>query len=160
MSWRSAVGSTLFEMVIVIATSTLVMLGIVSFYLNSQATWLDGSVQAIAQREAGVIVRTLTDSLRLAASAVVYDSPDSLRQGIVLRNQGGAELFRMWWNAGDSLVHMSARGGSDFGPIGRSTVERLQFGRCDSLVELRLLRLRSSQGDRVQVSTTVNMYNR
>ena len=32
------------------------MLGIVFFYLSSQAAWLEGSTQAISQREASVIL--------------------------------------------------------------------------------------------------------
>ena len=71
--------------------ATLGMFGIVFFYLSSQATWLDGSTQAISQREASVILGALTDSLRSAASVSVFDSPDSLRQGISIKDATGTE---------------------------------------------------------------------
>jgi len=135
------------------------MLGIVFFYLSSQAAWLDGSTQAISQREASVILGALTDSLRSAASVSVFTSPDSLHQGISIKNSGGTEFFRLWWNSGDSLVHEKVGGGSDLGAIGRSTVEVFRFGRADSLVELRLLQVRSPSGERVKLATTVNLYN-
>ena len=151
---------TLLELMVVTALATLGMLGVAFFYLSSQATWMDGSAQAITQREAGVIVRELTDSLRVAASAVVFDSPDTLRQGISLRNKGGVEFYRFWWHAADSLIHERTGTGSDRGAIGYSRVERFRFGRSDSLVELTLLQLRSPKGQRIQLSTTVNLYNR
>src|SRR5437867_3523653 len=72
----------------------------------------------------------------------------------------GSEFFRVWWNSSDSLVHEKVRGGSDLGAIGRSKVETFRFGRADSLVELRLLQLRSPSGERVKLTTTVNLYNR
>ena len=143
----------------VTGVAALGMLGIVFFYLSSQATWLEGSTQAISQREASVILGALTDSLRSAASASVFNSPDSLDQGISIKDGTGAEYFRLWWNAGDSLVHEKVRTGSDLGAIGRSTIEVFRFGRADSLVELRLLQVRSPSGERVKLATTVNLYN-
>jgi len=145
---------------VVTVLATLGMFGIVFFYLSSQATWLDGSTQAISQREASVILGALTDSLRTAATASVFNSPDSLHQGISIKDATGTEFFRLWWNASDSLVHEKVRSGSDLGAIGRSKVERFQFGRADSLVELRLLQVRSPNGERVKLATTVNLYNR
>ena len=135
------------------------MLGIVFFYLSSQAAWLEGSTQAISQREASVILGALTDSLRRASSVSVFNSPDTLHQGISIRDASGTEFFRVWWNSSDSLVHEKVRGGSDLGAIGRSKVEVFRFGRADSLVELRLLQVRSPRGERVKLVTTVNLYN-
>jgi len=153
-------GSTLLEFLVVTVVAALGMLGIVFFYLSSQAAWLDGSTQAISQREASVILGALTDSLRSAASASVFSSPDPLHQGISIKDGTGTEYFRLWWNASDSLVHEKVGGGSDLGAIGRSKVERFQFGRADSLVELRLIQVRSPRGERVKLATTVNLYNR
>src|SRR5437667_5224027 len=79
---RSEGGSTLLELFVVTALATLGMLGIVFFYLSSQAAWLEGSTQAISQREASVILGALTDSLRRASSVSVFNSPDTLHQGI------------------------------------------------------------------------------
>ena len=160
MSRTSQRGMTLLELTVVIALATLGMLGVTFFYLSSQATWMDGSAQAITQREASLIVRELRDSLRVAARAVVFDSPDSLRQGIYLVNNHGDEFYRFWWNAADSLIHERTGSGSDRGPIGRSRVEQFRFGRAASLVELKLLQMRSQRGQRVMISTTVNQYNR
>ena len=153
-------GATLVELLVVTALAAVAMLGIAFFYVSSQATWLDGSTQAVAQREAGVIVSVLTDSLRKASSASVFDSPDTLHQGISIRDAGGTEFFRLWWSASDSLVHEQVRGGSDLGAIGYSPVETFRFGRADSLVELRLLQIRSPRGERIALATTVNLYNR
>src|ERR1041385_8402770 len=65
-------GATLVELLVVTALAAVAMLGIAFFYVSSQATWLDGSTQAVAQREAGVIVSALTDSVRKASSASVF----------------------------------------------------------------------------------------
>ena len=150
----------LFELMVGASLAVLVMLGVVFFYMSSQTTWLDGSLKAISQREPGVILGALSDSLHRAASVSVFNSPDSLHQGISLKNASGTEFFRLWWNAGDSLVHEKIGGGSDLGAVGRSKVERFQFGRADSVVELRLLQVRSPNGERVKLATTVNLYNR
>jgi hypothetical protein len=131
----------------------------VFFYLSSQATWVDGSTQAISQREASVILGALTDSLRRAASASVFPSPDTLHQGISMRNSSGSEFYRVWWHSGDSLVHATLPNG-DHGAIGLSKVEVFKFGRADSLVQLRLLQVRSPGGERVQLATTIKLYNR
>src|SRR5436309_4382971 len=110
---RSDRGWPLIELFVVTVLATLGMFGIVFFYLSSQATWLDGSTQAISQREASVILGALTDSLRTAASASVFNSPDSLHQGISIKNSAGTEFFRLWWNGAESLVHEKTGGGSD-----------------------------------------------
>jgi len=140
--------------------ATMAMVGLVFFYLSAQATWLGGSTQAISQREASVIVGALSDSLHRASSVTVFDSPDTLHQGISLKDSTGAEFFKVWWASGDSMVHENVRGGADLGAIGCSKVEAFRFGRADSLVELRLLQVRSPQGERVQFTTTVKLYNR
>ena len=61
MSPRSERGLTLTELVVVGVLATLVMLALTGFYFNSQRTWLEGSSQALTQREATLALEHLAD---------------------------------------------------------------------------------------------------
>ena len=153
-------GLTLTELTIVMVLAVLVMAGLVGFYLSSQATWVDGSAQAITQREATSLVDDMSDSVHVAASASVFDSPDSLHQGVVLYDKDGIEFYRFFWKPADSLVHEGSSVSDDRGPSARSAVTRFQLAAGPRLVNLRALEMESSQGARVRLSSSMAMYNR
>jgi prepilin-type N-terminal cleavage/methylation domain-containing protein len=152
-------GLTLTELVIVIALAGVVTLGLVSFYFNSQTIWVDGSTQAMTQREATHIVQSITDSIHRAVSANVFVSPDTLHEGLQLVYPDGSHFY-FWWSSTDSLVHHGPRFAEDQGPIGDSKVMGLELNRDSSLVYLRRLELRSANGQFVQLASSAALLNR
>ncbi len=155
---------TLVEVSIVTALSTLVVMGMVSFYISSQSTWMAGSTQALAQRDATLLVETVSDHVRAACIAQVIDSPDSLHQGLVLFDQDQIEQWRFWWDGNDSLVHQGATDllghPGDHGPVVASRVLRFQLDTLDRLVQIRLIELRSGDGQLVRITSAAALYNR
>jgi prepilin-type N-terminal cleavage/methylation domain-containing protein len=159
MPTRAEQGFTLIEVSIVTALAALVVMGLLTFYMNSQATWIAGSTQAMAQRDGTLLVETLSDSVRAAYSGEVYDSPDSLHQGLILRNAGGDETWRFWWDATDSLVHWGPGFNRDLGPVVASRVTRIQLAAYPRLVEIRLAELRSGDGQLVRTASAAAFRN-
>lgn len=157
---RGERGLSFVEVTIVLALATLVVMGMISFYISCQSTWMDGSAQALAQRDATLLIETVSDRTRGAALAETFDSPDSLHQGLILRDATQAESWRFWWNAGDSLVHQGPGLGQDRGPVVASPVARFQLDTLTRLVALRLVELRASDGRLVRMSSAAALYNR
>ena len=54
-TWATPRGFTLTEVMIVIVLAGVVTLGLVTFYLNSQAWWTEASTQVLAQRDATLL---------------------------------------------------------------------------------------------------------
>ena len=127
MTRRDARGVTLIEVAIVSALAMLVVMGMIGFYVSSQSAWMAGSSQALAQRDATQLVEVLSDSIRRAVVAVPHDSPDSLRQGLVLYDESGVEFWRFWWNEQDQRVHQGPGVGQDRGPVVNTPVARFQL---------------------------------
>ena len=156
---------TLTEVMIVMALATLVMLGIVGFYMSSQAVWMEGSSQAITQRDATLLVAAITDSVRRAAKAVVVDYPDTQHQALYLYADRNAttEPFRcFYWREGDSRVYSGSdqpRGTDP--PVVTSAVSRFQLGTRDStMVLMNLIELPTSKGQPVRLVSAAALYNR
>jgi Tfp pilus assembly protein PilW len=162
MERRRARGTTLVEVTIVSALAMLVVLGMIGFYASSQSSWLAGSAQALAQRDATLLVETLSDSIRHACLAEPFDSPDALHQGLILRDAALNERWRFWWDAGDSCVHQGPGAGPDpdRGPVVASTVTRFQLDTLTRLVVIRLVELRGGEGQLVRMSSAAALYNR
>lgn len=153
-------GMTLLEVTVVLALASLVTLGILVFYLNAQSTWIDSSTQAMTQREATLALEDLTRHVSAASSAEVFDSPDSLHQMLVLRDASLTEIYRYWWDEGDSLLHQAAASDTlaNLGTL-TSKVCRFQVSADASLVYLRALELLSAAGDTVRISSAIALYN-
>jgi len=156
MSRRRAAerGLTLTEVTVVMILGTLIMAGLVGFYLSSQGLWLDGSTQAITQREASLVASAIRDSVRKYGAAEVLSVPDSLHQQLGLKKAKDdvTPYYYFWWDPTDSLVHAGTSvGGPGSGPIGLSRATRLQFSASERAVRMDL-RLLSAQGSRVDMS--------
>jgi hypothetical protein len=147
---------------VVVVLAGVVTLGLVGFYLSSQATWLDASTQALVQRDATTLVEAITRESREAGGALVLGAPpDSTNSELLLYdNTFAIELRRFSWDSTDSLVHVII-GGQDQGPVVSSICERFQVALDDSfpVVHLNLIQLRGSNGDRVKISSSVRLYN-
>lgn len=161
---------TLIEVTIVMALSTLVVMGLIGFYISSQTLWMRGSAQTLAQRDATLLVEALSDSVRQYAHAIVFDSPDSLHQGVDLYAEGDPTYrCRFWWNEEDARVHYGLgprqvghayQLEKDMGPIVPSLVARFQLDTVFCAVDIRLLSVRSAEGDLVQMTGAAALNNR
>lgn len=154
-------GLTLTEVTIVAVLGLLVIFGLIGFYLQSQATWLDASVQTITQREATLMTRTIADSARISGSAIVTPSPDAERTMVSLVRHGAVTAhYHFWWDSSDSLVHQGTdTGAGDRGPMGGSKVERFKVTSLGPMITIEL-RLRSPQGQRVDAVAGAALVNR
>lgn len=163
MNGQTTRGLTLVEVTIVMVLATLVMMGMISFYISSQSTWTASSTQALAQRDATLLIETISDRVRTAAQAEVWPppAPNVSQQDLILRDKNGTEIWRFWW--ADSLVHQG-RGvnGADEnrGPVVASRVTRFQLEAFPRLVEIRLVELRAGDGQLVRTASAAALYNR
>lgn len=154
-------GMTLTEVAVVMILGTMIMAGMVGFYLSSQGLWLDASTQAITQREASLVTAAIRDSVRKSAYAARSLSPDSLHQYLALFRKASdtTPYYCFWWNAGDSLLYSGISVNDPAsGPMIVSHVERFQINLSDLAVRSDL-RLRTASGDAVESSAYAVMKN-
>lgn len=154
-------GMTLTEVAVVMILGTMIMAGMVGFYLSSQGLWLDSSTQAITQREASLVSAAIRDSVRKSAFAVESASPDSLHEQLALfrKMDDTTPYYYFWWNAGDSLLHSGTSvGNSASGPMIVSHAERFRISTSPVAVRVDL-RLRTASGDAVESSAYAVMKN-
>jgi Tfp pilus assembly protein PilW len=149
-------GITLTEIVVVMVLASLVMVGLVSFYLSSQATWIDASTQAISQREATFTLEAVSNAARSAVSANVMPSPDAAHVELQLGLPDGTQQ-RFWWQ--DSTVfHEDSTGTRPL--VVASKVDTFEIDTNDTLVFIRNLVVRSPNQQRVRLTSLVLLYNR
>jgi Tfp pilus assembly protein PilW len=158
---RNERGLTLIELTVVVVIATLVMVGMVGFYLTSQATWVEASGQAITQREGTSILERMTAHVRAGHHAMVSFGPSTI---LSIYDESSVEIARYSLEA-DSLLHEhtpDTPGGPlvDRGGLGNSTVEQFSAIASDSVVTIPALHLRSSNGEVVEFSTAIALYNR
>jgi prepilin-type N-terminal cleavage/methylation domain-containing protein len=160
---RGARGLTLTEVVVVMVIGTLIMAGIVGFYLSSQGVWLDSSTQVITQREASLIASAIRDSVRKSGKAIVSQVPDSLHCQLALYadESKATPSYYFWWNPGDSLIYSGTSiGGAGSGPMGVSRAEKFQFVASEEKKNVRMdMRLRTGSGEAVEMSAFVVIKN-
>ena len=158
---RSEAGLTLTEMAVVMIIGTIIMAGLVGFYLSSQGLWLDASTQAITQREASLVVSAIRDSVRAANHAQASSVPDVQHQQLALFRKADDPLpsYYFWWDASDSLIHAgSTIGGPGSGPMVTSHADLFQVTSGAQAVRVDL-RLRSATGSPVDVGTLAVFMN-
>lgn len=154
-------GLTLTEVTIVAAIGTLVLLGMGGFYLQSQATWLDGSAQSLTQREVTLVTQAIVDDVRQSHDAQVTASPDATHHDLALYTLvgGGVPFCHYWWSATDSLVHGgTAPGAANDHPMMQSPVEKFVVAKTGTMVRVSL-QARAATGQRVEFSGSARMRN-
>jgi len=155
-------GFTLMELTVVMAMAGIVTLGLVAFYLQSQMLWMDASTQALAQRDATTIIEAMREKAETAAS-VDIQAAGSGNNVVVFLDKDGIELGRFLWSPADSLVHyaISSAPNDDKGPITPTRVERFALSAQpnDPFLKLDSLRVRSTTGQTVQMSSGMALYN-
>jgi prepilin-type N-terminal cleavage/methylation domain-containing protein len=161
---RHEAGFTLMELVVVMMLAGVVTLGLVVFYLNSQAIWMDSSSQALAQRDATTLIDVMRAKAAGAAQVLLLPvAPDSVNHLVIFYDKDSIETDRFFWDPADSLVHHGeGADGDDRGPVMPTMVERFHLSLDASLlplVSLDTLRVHSTTGQVVQMSTTMALYN-
>ena len=154
-SRRGEAGLTLTEVTVVMIIGTIIMAGLVGFYLASQGLWLDASTQAITQREASLVASAIRDSVRVANHAQAFSVPDALHQQLALYRlkNDTVPCYYFWWDASDSLIHAGPTiGGASSGPMIVSHAERFQVTATSQAVRVDM-RLRSATGSAVEMGT-------
>jgi type II secretory pathway pseudopilin PulG len=156
-SIRDENGLTLLEVTVVFVLAAIVMVGLVGFYLNSQATWVDGATQAQTQREQTLLVGMMADSIHAADKAVVDPT-----NHIVRLYSNNSLWYAFWWNPADSLIHGGLGPGlSDNGGLMTSRVTHFDMQSVgDTLVMLDLLEARTAAGQLVSTASSFVAYNR
>lgn len=159
-------GLTLTEVMIVVALAALVMLGLVSFYMTSQSVWMEGSTQALIQRDATLLVAAITGSVRHAARAEVLDHNG--QQIVYLRADANPATppFRcFYWDdsrAGTGRVYAGRdqpRGDDTLVVV--SQVDSFRLSAVDtSLVLVDLVELPTPDGLPVRLRSAAALYNR
>ncbi len=157
---RDTRGLTLTEVMVVLVLATMVMSGLVGFYLNSQSVWFSGSSKVIAQREVSLVLQGISDRARPDSLAIASSFPDADHAMLQLIPYGklpGDSTYYYWWSAADSLIHEGYRSPAivDRGPMLRSKVERFQVNVSGQMVNITSLRVHTTQGDRVDLATSV-----
>lgn len=158
---RAERGLTLTEVAVVMILGTLIMAGLVGFYLSSQGVWLDASTQAITQREASLVAAAVRDSVRRCGFAQATSVPDSLHQQLALFLRAGdaTPYYYFWWDPADSLIHSGYQvGGRGSGPMVVSRADRFQVVATATAVRMDL-RLRTAGGGSVEVGTLARYMN-
>lgn len=154
-------GLTLPEIMVVVVLAGIVTLGLVGFYLTSQATWIDASTQAMVQRDATTLIEGITRETRRAGDVIILPvPPDSTNSILVLYDRGFVtEQRRFSWDAVDSLVKVGL-GVVDEGPVVSSRVDRFHAALDDSLPLVHIdIWLRGPTGDVTKMATAIRMYN-
>jgi prepilin-type N-terminal cleavage/methylation domain-containing protein len=160
---RGQHGLTFVELTVVMAIASIVTIGLVSFYLNSQVTWMEGSTQALAQREGTLVLDEMTRRARHANFVDVQPDPDTLHHRVTFVHPGGT-IYAFYWSSSDSLIHSGFKDpGGEFVELGPlvsypSTVFRL--AREDNLFEMRELALLLPSGQVVTTAGAAALYNR
>ena len=156
---RDERGLTLTELTIVGLLAIIVMFALTAFYFNSQQLWIDGSTQALAQRDATLLVDEMRRSVHEATEANVPPG-DPIHAHLSLRYENPARLVEIYWNASDSRVHRSIDA-HDTGPIVDTPVSRFIVTPVGvNLVELTLAELRTANGDSVRIASRFALLGR
>lgn len=153
---RDERGLTLTEVAVVMILGSLITAGLVGFYLSSQGLWLDGSTQAITQREASLVASAIRDSVRRSGRAWASDSPDPQHMQLALYRTANEKddpipYYYFYWNSADSLIHAGPTvAGPGAGPIGSSRATQFHFEATADGVRMDL-RLLTATGNRVDM---------
>jgi hypothetical protein len=148
------------EVTIVVVLASLVMLALLGFYINSQATWNDASSQTITQRELTTVIERITEKAHMAHHGLVTANPDV---ELDLYDTPGAlnAFYTLTWNLSDSLLYEAGTGiGGGSHPILGSQVMAFQISCLDSVLTLSNLTLRTAAGKYVSAASTMTFMNR
>jgi prepilin-type N-terminal cleavage/methylation domain-containing protein len=154
-------GLTLTELMVVIVLASVLMTGLVVFYLNAQTIWLDTSAQAITQRELSLAVRTIARHARVAKTATFFGGQLELRPAVA---NADSNLY-FWLNPDDSTLHAGYLDNTDvaqqdLGPVIQSKVTVFGVQANTYMVQIDSLRALTAQNQPITISSSVALMNR
>lgn len=152
-------GFTLTELTIVMVLAAIAMTGLVAFYLNAQGVWMDASAQAVTQREGTLVLDGISARASMATRATVTGPVGQRTLKLEFNSTFPDSQYFYWWE--DSLIY----DGPEFSTTSRgallaSRVEHFEVAANDTFVRVIELRLRTPNGERIPMSTWVEMKNR
>ena len=151
-------GLTLTELTVVGVLATMVMAGLTAFYIGSQAMWIGGSTQALAQRDATLLVDAMSRKVHEAKLATV--TPTDANHDQLSLSYADSHSVDFLWKASDQRVHLLVNA-EDRGPVGDTPVPFFRLTTIDSsMVELSLAQLRTANGDTVNISSRFTLLGR
>lgn len=164
-------GFTLVELMVAVVLGGMLTLGIVILYLTAQRTWLEASSQLMLQQEATLTLGAMLNPIR--GSHSYFITPDSTSLSLEKCDPGLVNprfYTRLYWDAGDSLVHV-VRGTERPGdplldltgpPVSQVKVERLRFGPVPNqpnVLRITVLRARDVHGQTVELQGLAVLQN-
>jgi len=157
---RGERGFTLTELAIVGLLATIVMMSLSAFYISSQRMWVDGSTQALAQRDGSLMIEQLRRRVHEAKLAgVIWTDADHDELWLQYAPSDSTINFR--WNSTDRRLHLWENGLNDRGPIVGTPVSRFHVTTLDSsMVELTQLELKTANGDSVSITSRFALLGR
>jgi hypothetical protein len=158
-------------MMVVMVLAAVVMTGLVVFYLNSQTLWLEGSAQAITQREISLALRTIARRARVAMAATSSGDPLVDRQiRLDMPVPGGGlpdpdSTYCFWLSPADSMLHSGYLYGTDparrdLGPVIQSRVTLFAVTNDQYMVYVDSLRALTPQNISITMSSSTALMNR
>jgi Tfp pilus assembly protein PilV len=162
---RGQEGLTLTEVTVVVVLAAVVMTGLIIFYLNAQAVWLDGSAQAITQRELTLTLSTINERARGGALALASGDPHvDLQLDVYDANHDPDSTFSFWL-APDSLIHNGYSQATDIsrrdlGAMMHSPVTVFAVRSDANMVYVDSIAALTPQGSRITMSSQVALMNR
>lgn len=149
-------GVTLTEVMVVTILASIVMVGLVSFYISSQATWMDASTQALTQREGTLLLQAIATRVHSARDVTVTGP---VGQSTITLDYGSAQSQFMYEASDSSVVEVDTLGNARRATVS-CKVERFDVDADSTLVYVRDLVLISPMGQRVSMQSTMRLYNR
>ena len=152
-------GLTLTELTLVGVMATMVMLALTAFYFNSQKLWIAGSTQALAQRDATLLVDEMRRRVHGAEEAAVV-AVDSTHDQLSLQYAAGGLPVDFRWDTHDRKVHLMVNY-LDQGPVVDTPLSKFIVTPVDyTMVELTTAELRTADGDSVSISSRFGLLGR
>jgi hypothetical protein len=155
-------GMTLTEVTIVFVLASLVMTGLITFYLNAQAIWMDGSAQAISQREATLVIEAISAHARLADSSVVTPGAPYVRIDLRMPDAYPVSSYSYWVDSDNRMHESFVSGGvtTDRGAMLMSEVMCFSAHAEPGLLHVDSLRVKSASGSQITLATAAAFQNR
>lgn len=157
---RNDRGLTLVEVTVGMVLASIVLVGLVGFYLSSQSAWVESSTKVVTQREATLAVEEMSARIRASSVAIAQPTPDPQHMTLYLYDFGGSTpAWRFWWEPSDSLLHHGPGSSTDLGALAVPRATRFQASVNGGLVDL-ALDLVSASGDSIAMTSAAALYNR
>lgn len=159
---RNERGLTLTELTIVGLLATIVMVALTGFYIHSQQLWTDASTQALAQRDAALLVTELRHRINEANDAAVSATDNDHDHLSLTYLNRPFQTVEFAWNVSNRKMHLWIDG-HDQGPVVDTPVAQFKLQTVDSpvtRVDLVQALLSTAAGDSVGITSSFALRGR